>query len=74
MAIILLLAPFFAHAACREPIYIGRPAADEVTKRNYENCMKREEQKNADQSQQDLINKQRLQMQQIEQQQIQQLR
>lgn len=74
IATLLLLVPVIAHAGCREPVYIGRPAADDVTKRNYENCMKAEKPGKRVQLQPDLIDKQRLQMQQIEQQQGLQVR
>jgi hypothetical protein len=69
IATFLLLVPIIGHAGCREPIYIGKPAADEVTKRNYDNCMKAETPRRRVQQQSDLINEQRLKMQQIEQQQ-----
>ncbi len=69
IATLLLLVPIVAHSACRPPIYIGRPAADEVTRRNYENCMKQAKPNEQIPTQQDLIDKQRLQMQEIERQQ-----
>ncbi len=74
IATILLLVPIIAHSACRPPLYIGKLAADEVTRRNYENCMKQAKPNEQTRTQQDLIDKQRLQMQEIERQQTPQLR
>ena len=74
IATLLLLLPAIAHAGCREPIYLGKPAADEVTKRNYDHCMKAAKPSERGQLPPDLIDKQRIQMQQIEQQQGLQVR
>ena len=75
IATLLLFLPVIAHAGCREPIYLGKPAADEVTKRHYDNCMKAAKPgEKRGQLPPDLIDKQRIQMQQIEQQQGLQVR
>ena len=70
-----LLIPLMAQAACRTPIYIGKPAADEVTRKNYNECLERENAPSLSKSTQpqQQMHQQQMHQQQMHQQQMQQM-